>query len=763
MMGKDNHGIRLALAGNPNCGKTTIFNAFTGSDQRVGNWPGVTVEKKEGRFSFDTISGSVIDLPGIYSLNPDSSDEVVSRKYLCSTDYDLVVNVVDASNLERNLYLTTQLREMDIPVVVVLNKGDLARKNGYTVNTEELARALDASVIPISAVVEEDLESLEKELERILSTRNRLDGRFAVSYPAAVEQFVKSFTVPAAASEEERHIGKRALALSLLERDPVVSAMLSRHGLDMTTLEEDIQAVEKACGDDLDIILAESRYARIAELQGAIVNTGMQEKKFDLDKVIMHRFWGVPIFFGVMYLMFVITMTLGGAFIDFFDIFAGTIFVDGFGTLLTSVGSPDWLTTFLAGGIGGGIQTIATFIPPIFFMFLMLGILEDSGYMARAAFVMDRFMRFVGLPGKAFIPMLVGFGCTVPAIMATRTLENKRDRFLAIFMTPFMSCGARLPVYALFAAAFFGARAGSVVFSIYMVGIILAILTGLLLKSTLFKGDFSPFIMELPEYNRPHLLKSVKYGWDRLKIFMVRAGKVIVIVVVILTVLGSVGTDGSFGNDNTDDSLLSVIGKGITPIFTPMGVREENWPATVGLFTGIFAKEAVVGTLNTLYSAGEEPAEAFEFFPSLWSAFTVLGENLLGVLSGVADPLGLGIVEGDEANVAASVEADAVVFQRLRENFTPVSGYAYMLFILIYFPCVAVLGAVFREAGSFYGTLQATYLTLLAWIVSVLFYQIGEGHSPVWISTAVAIALGIFLSLKLLGRREKKILASSYL
>ncbi len=757
--------MRLVLVGNPNCGKTTIFNAITGSNQRVGNWPGVTVERKEGEFSFSHVEGTIIDLPGIYSLNPDSEDEMVSRKYLCSDDYDLMINVVDASNLERNLYLTTQLKEMNIPLVVILNKEDVAKKQGFTIDNEALSKALETPVLSVSAVDPHDLKELANRLDSLLLSEADHTCDSMIAYPEDIERFISDYDLPKQASTFENLLGKRSIVLSLLEHDPIVTMLMIEQGMELEVLEAHIKQIEESCGEDLDIILAESRYSAINRWQKDVIKKDDQRKRFNLDTILMHRIWGVPIFFGVMYLVFFITMTVGGAFIDFFDIFAGTIFVDGFGTLLNSIGSPQWLTAFLAGGIGGGIQTISTFIPMIFFMFLMLGIIEDSGYMGRAAFVMDRFMRVVGLPGKAFIPMLVGFGCTVPAILATRTLESKRDRFLAIFMTPFMSCGARLPVYALFAAAFFGTRSGLVVFSIYMVGILLAIGTGLLLKSTLFQGSFSPFIMELPGYNRPHLGKVVKYGWDRLKIFLLQAGKVIMIVVMVLTLLNSIGIDGSFGNEDSENSILSYIGKKITPIFTPMGIREENWPATVGLFTGIFAKESVVGTLNSLYLAeeGNIVTEDFEFFPSLWSAFTTLGENLAGIFTNVSDPLGFGIIDSDTAVVAASVEADPLIFQRLRENFTPVSAYAYLLFILIYMPCVAALGAIFREAGTFYGILQTVYLSLLAWIVSVLFYQIGEGHSLFWIAVAMGIAGMIVVSLKLIGRRDQKIVASTFL
>jgi ferrous iron transport protein B len=757
----------IAIAGNPNCGKTTIFNALTGSDQRVGNWPGVTVEKKSGKFTFPHVSGEVIDLPGIYSLSPDSEDEIVARRFLASAEYDVVINVIDASNLVRNLYLTTQLREMDIPMIIVINKQDLAAKHGLNIDAEKMSKGLGAPVISISAVDEHDIARLKKELSRYLVQDTLINTPFSVSYGEAIERFIASGLVSNDALGALGRMGQRSASIALLEDDPIVIEMICSRGVSKDEILQRREEVYKAVGDDLDIILAERRYAAIDALEHTASSDTSGKKGFDLDRIVMHRYLGVPVFFAMMYLVFMVTITLGGAFIDFFDILFGALFVDGFGALLSLIQAPEWVITFLAGGVGGGIQTIATFIPIIFFMFLMLGILEDSGYMARAAFVMDRFMRFVGLPGKAFVPMLVGFGCTVPAIMATRTLDSRRDRFLAIFMVPFMSCGARLPVYALFAAAFFSTHAGLVVFSIYMAGILLSIMTGMILKRTLFKGEFSPFIMELPEYHIPKLRKVMKYSWDRLTLFMFRAGKVIIVVVCVLTLLGSFGTDGSFGNEDSQNSVLAAIGKTITPIFGPMGITEENWPATVGLFTGIFAKEAVVGTLNSLYLASdggvEEDTEPFSLSGEILAAFSSIGENLAGIAGGLADPLGFGILGAEEQETAEEVGADSQLFGILRAMFTPAAAYAYLLFILIYFPCVAALGAVFREAGRFYGILLASYLTILAWVVSVFVYQIAEGHSPLWITVSVGISALIYLSLILLGKREDKMEAALFL
>jgi len=473
-----------------------------------------------------------------------------------------------------------------------------------------------------------------------------------------------------------------------------------------------------------------------------------------------------------MYLMFIWTINLGGAFIDFFDIFFGTIFVDGFGALLGAVGSPEWLTTVLAGGIGGGIQTMATFIPPIGFMFIALSFLEDSGYMARAAFVMDRFMRFIGLPGKSFIPMLVGFGCNVPAIMATRTLESQRDRILTIMMNPFMSCGARLPVYALFAAAFFPAGGQNMVFSLYLIGIGFAVLTGLLLKNTLLKGEVTPFVMELPPYHMPTVKGVLLRAWERLKSFMFRAGRLLMPVFVILSLLNSMGTDGTFGNENSDKSVLSKIGKGISPVFAPMGITEENWPATVGIFTGIFAKEAVVGTLDSIYtqigmaetseSGAEE--ESFDFWGGIKEAFATIPANLMDLGGALLDPLGISVGDVSSVETAAEeLEVSTGTFGAMVRLFDGrIGAFAYLLFILLYFPCVAAIAAVYRETNLSWTVFAGAWTTILAYAAATGFYQAATfARHPVgslaWLAGEALFFAAVIVLLRQIGRKETRL------
>ncbi|MCK5736879.1 MAG: ferrous iron transport protein B, partial [Spirochaetaceae bacterium] len=510
-------------------------------------------------------------------------------------------------------------------------------------------------------------------------------------------------------------------------------------------------------GDTPDIVIAETKYELITSIADLCTKKKKSSKAISerIDQVVLNKWLGVPAFLAVIFMMFWVVTRIGGAFIDFFDILFGSIFVEGFGFLLERIGSPQWLIVLLANGVGVGIQTVATFIPIIFTMFFMLSIIEDSGYMARASFVMDRFMRMIGLPGKAFVPMLVGFGCTVPAIMATRTLENKKDRYLTVFMAPFMSCGARLPVYALFGAAFFGRMSGVMVVSLYLFGILMAAVTGFLLKNTLFKGEATHFAMELPPYHAPRIRTIMMRTWSRLKDFITKAGQVIIIAVLILSFFNSLGTDGSFGNEDKHNSVLAEISRTITPIFTPMGVEKENWPATVGLITGIFAKEAIVGTINSLYGQmaleeasknvgdANEGNERFVFLASL-------GEAIKSIPRALSEVFG-------KTDTADHTDTKAGTFAAMRSSFGNdwARAYAYLLFVLIYVPCIAAMGAMIREIGPKFGALAIVYLTVLAWSVATLFYQITRGHNLLLMLLSVGLVLIFIPIFNLVSGRKK--------
>lgn len=690
---------RIAIAGVPNSGKTTLFNSLTGARQKVGNWPGVTVEKIEGSFPLRDTRVELVDLPGTYDLSPDTEDQKVAERVIRSGEYDLIVNVIDATNLSRNLYLTMDLLERTNQIIVLLNMLDVAEKEGIKIDIDRLSEDLGVPVIPVIAV---NKGSVRKAVEQI---------------EEAIEH--------------------------LPEHDSHVST------------QEVMDTVQK--------------YSNIDEIYGRVARE-IKDRSTNftnrVDNLVMNRFAAVPIFMASMFVTFWFAIGLGSVFIDFFDIIGGLLFVDIPGALLSSMGSPEWLIVMIAGGIGVGCQTVATFIPVVFFMFLALAILEDLGYMARVGVVADRFMRKIGLPGSAFIPMIVGFGCTVPAVMAARTLSNRRDRFMTIFMAPFMSCGARLPVYALFCAALFGAYSGLAVFLIYLVGLFMAILTGYFLKNTLFRGTPSNFVMDLPLYHAPRLGAVFKNAWLRLRSFIKRAGVIVVSAVFVLSVLNSIGFERgtlTFGNEDSSSSILAYVGKAASPVFEPIGIAEDNWPASVALFTGLFAKEAIVGTINALYAANdmtgqqaevEKQVQRLDIGAAVTGAFTSVGEGLASLI-GSLDLLGLGIVTEDQQTIAEEIGTDTSVYKHIAANFTIFSAFAYLLFVLMYFPCLAVIGAARQEMGGYYAVVMAVYSTLLAWSVATFFYQVTEGHNLFYLLVSLVVLVGIYGWLHMLGKKEQ--------
>jgi len=761
--------LRIAVAGNPNCGKTTLFNELTGSRQMVGNWPGVTVDRKTGFYSFSGHDFELVDIPGIYALSALSTDERVARDYILSEDYDLIINVVDAANIVRNLYLTTQLLEMRVPMIVVMNKMDVAKARQIKIDTEELAARLGVPVVPIAASKRSGLTLLKKTIHQC-AEQNPV-SKADVIYPVEIQEAAATLTDQVRTLAAEKRLRADWLAMKLLEDDPEFVGILDAETA--AELEIQQQRITRQLDDDADIAIADARYGFIHWLtEDAVSHTTRIGKTLTdkIDKVVLNRVLGLPIFFLMMYLTFMFTINIGGAFIDFFDIAFGAIFVDGVAELLGHINAPAWLIGIVATGIGGGIQTMATFIPPIGFMFLALAFLEGSGYMARAAFVMDRFMRMLGLPGKSFVPLLVGFGCNVPAIMATRTLENQRDRTLTIMMNPFMSCGARLPVYALFAAAFFPVGGQNIVFLLYLAGIGFAVLTGLLLKHTLLKGKITPFVMELPPYHVPTVKSVLLRTWDRLKSFLLKASRILIPMVAILALLNTMSIDGSIGHDDSKDSLLSSASRTLTPIFAPMGIKQENWPATVGIFTGIFAKEAVVGTLDAIYLQNELQeelaagggAEEYDLSASLLEALKTIPENLAGVVDTLFDPLGLNI--GDTSSIEIAAEAQAVsagTFGAMGRLFDgKIGAVAYMLFILMYFPCVAAMAAVYRETNLRWTAFIAAWTTGLAYASATCFYQLATfarnpGFTAAWLAGCALLFVVVILVMRSMGKESR--------
>jgi len=747
------HELKIALVGNPNAGKTTLFNKLTGSHQSTGNWPGVTVAKKQGYFKHSGKTIHVTDLPGTYSLDysDTSADEFIARKYCLECPDNVFINILDASTLERGLYLTLQLLELGIPTIVYLNMMDIAKKRGMTVDVADLSDQLACPVIPLSL---KNGEYNSAQLQnQIVKESAQLDAfeALTITYNEHIETALQSI-------QKEKKCNRSQALITLQKNDSDLTQLL-------------ISDIEKNTGEELDFLLAEMRFEKATELAKSIVSEQGKVSRTRSDKIdnfVLSNWLGVPIFLAMMYLLFTFSINIGGAFIDFFDLSAQAFFVDGLSAVLDKIGAPLWLTTILANGIGGGIQVVATFIPIIGALFLFLTVLEESGYMARAAFVMDHFMRKLGISGKAFVPLIVGFGCNVPGIMATRTLDNKRERIITVLMSPFMSCGARLAVYALFAAAFFPIGGQNIVFLLYLIGILFAIMTGLILRKTLLKGEAEDFFMELPNYQIPSVSSVLKNTWGKLKGFILGAGKIIIVVVALINVANSLGTDFSFGNDNSEKSVLSAAARTVTPIFKPMGIEEDNWPATVGIITGLLAKEVVVGTLDALYSRIDQPAtdgndevESYSLSISLKEALQTIPENLLAVADNLLDPLGLSIVAeiSDEQKAAEAQAVNVSTFGAMHKRFDgKIGAFAYLLFILLYFPCVAATGAMYRETGKGWTLLGVSWSTGLAYASAVIFYQAATFiehplQSSLWIGILLAILAITIYTFKIVGNK----------
>ncbi|MEH6551578.1 MAG: Fe(2+) transporter permease subunit FeoB [Pseudomonadales bacterium] len=758
--------FRIALIGNPNSGKTTLFNALTGSHQKVGNWPGVTVEKKSGFFSHADHDFELIDLPGTYSLHisyeDDSLDQQIAQKFILEGGVDLIVNIVDATSLERGLYLTTQLMDAEVPIVIALNMMDVADKQGIHIDPYALSDSIGCPVVPLIASRGEGSGTLVDLVHSQLGKQQKithapvLSADLASSLAAIKDVVEGDITVD------------RFTATALLERDDrILETLTEEKRVAVLNILDGLQSrLDTSTSDEL--IAARYRWistvTKDAVSHNKITRATLTE---NLDRIFLNRIMAFPLFLMVMYTMFMFTINFGGAFIDFFDIAAGAIFVELPRTVFTSLGLPAWLVAVLTDGLGGGIKLVASFIPVIGTLFLFQTFLEDSGYMARVAFILDRVMRVIGLPGKSFVPLVVGFGCNVPAVMSARTMDSQQDRLLVAIMAPFMSCGARLTVYTLFAAAFFPSNGQNVVFALYIIGILLAVGSGLLVRRQLMNKMASSFVMELPNYHIPTVKGLIIHTWHKLKGFILRAGKAIVLVVIVLNVVNSLGTDGSFGNSNTENSALSAIGKSITPVFSPMGIKEENWPATVGIFSGIFAKEVVVGTLDALYGSmirdeqGIEPVGSFS--EQIGEAFATIPDNLADLAGSFADPLGIGIGDlSDQSLAAADQEVEVSTLTLMGELFDGQWGaFSYLLFVLLYMPCVATIGALYKEAGPFWAFFSTSWNTLLAYSLAVICYQSGQlqAHpqsAGLWITAMLASLVVGAIALLQLGKQQAK-------
>lgn len=675
--------IKIALAGNPNCGKTTLFNALTGANQFVGNWPGVTVEKKEGKLKGhkDIV---ITDLPGIYSLSPYTLEEVVARNYLIGERPDAILNIIDGTNLERNLYLTTQLVELGIPVVIAVNMMDVVRKNGDKINIEQLSKELGCAVCEISALKGTGIkEAAEKAVAAAKAKENTVPQHsFCGCVEHAIAHIEEAFlhNVP----EEQQ----RWYAIKIFERDDKVLEQLSIPEDVKNHIEEDIASAEKEMDDDAESIITNERYIYISSIiKGCYKkkNKGGLTVSDKIDKIVTNRFLALPIFAVVMFIVYYVSVTTVGGWVT--DWTNDGLFGEEswsiptlLGNLLDKLNCADWLYGLIIDGIVGGVGAVLGFVPQMLVLFIFLGFLEACGYMARVAFVMDRIFRKFGLSGKSFIPMLIGTGCGIPGIMASRTIENERDRRMTITTTTFIPCGAKLPIIGLIAGALFD-NSGLVSASAYFVGIAAIIISGIMLKKTkIFAGDPAPFVMELPAYHLPTVGNVLRSMWERGWSFIKKAGTVILLSAIILWFLQSFGWENGFGMvENLDNSVLAKIGKGFAWIFAPLGWGD--WKAAVATVTGLIAKENVVATFGQLFHfAGEE-----------------LSEN------------------GDE------------IWNEVSTYFTALSAYSFLVFNLLCAPCFAAMGAIKREMNSAKWTLFAIgYQCVFAYAVSLIIYQVGS-------------------------------------
>lgn len=738
----------IAIIGNPNCGKTTLFNSLTGAQQKVGNWPGVTVTKKTGHYEYQGRDIDVVDLPGVYSLNVPSDDsaidELIACQYIVSQEADLYINIIDAANLKRNLYLTLQLLEMRVPVIVAVNMCDVAKQRKIDIDLKALSEQLGCPVVPLVCHKGQGVRVLKREINEFQSDAQRY---LFQTFPPHIEQELKTLEdeMHTRADQLPSNLPARWLATRLLEGDALTKRLLPA---DVVSQCDEAQH---------DLAIAEARYAAI----DTVLKQTVKETKAlphtvtgIVDHVVMHRWFGIPMFLFIMYLMFEMSMNVGSLLVPLFDVSSTTIFIDGVHYLGQLWHWPVWLIAMLSQGVGLGINTILSFIPQIGLLFLCLAVLEDSGYMARAAFVMDRFMQAVGLPGKSFVPLIVGFGCNVPSIMATRGLDQRRDRILTSMMAPFMSCGARLAIFVVFGAAFFPNHAGAMVFLLYIIGIAVAILTGFLLKHTILRGETTPFLLEMPVYHRPHLKTILFLTWHRLKGFVMRAGRYIIPICVIIGTLNVITVDGKLDLNGSHNSVMASLGRKLSPALAPMGVQRENWPAAVGLITGTLAKEVVVGTLNTLYSPPVQSNATTLQNYSLWGG---LKTAVSDTVTGFADIFSARQINPFTANEADHSLSRSAMGTMVHAFVTPAAAFAYLLFVLLYIPCVSTMAVLAREIGKGWSWFAIGWSLLIAYSAGTLYYQIASlsVHPLVALSWIAAVigTNGIFLNvLRRFGR-----------
>jgi ferrous iron transport protein B len=715
----------VALAGNPNAGKSTIFNLLTGLRQHVGNWPGKTVEKKEGVCRHDGVTLKIVDLPGTYSLTAYSPEELIARNFIIAEHPDVVVNVVDATNLERNLYLTVQILEMGVPVVLALNMADDLDRQQMQIDAQALSEFLGGiPVVRTAANRGEGIRELRDQIAQ--AARERRAASFRVDYGREFEDEIAR--LEAAFDRNGFDPGRytpRWLAVKLLEQDADVLAhvRLKPGGGQILALAADRAGyLQGFHGDDADLLAADRRYGFI----NGVVRQVLQRPLIDrltlterVDNVVTHKWLGLPVFFLVMYLMFRLVIDVSAPFLDWTDSLINEHIAGWISALLRWSAAPAWLHSLAVDGVVAGVGGVLVFVPGLLMLYFFLALLEDSGYMSRAAFVTDRFMRVVGLHGKSFIPMILGFGCAVPAVYATRTLSSRRDRILTTLLVPLMSCSARLPVYVVFGLAFFGSRAGTVIWTLYALGILVAMLAGMVFTRTLLKPDASSaFVLELPPYRQPSLKSVTIHMWENTREFVKKAGTVIFAFSIVMWLLLNL----PWGVADQRQSYFGRVSSLAAPAFAPLGFG--TWETAGSLVTGFIAKEIVVSTMSQIY-LGEESPEADE-------GPAPFGEQVVDILAGFATAaldsgrILLSILPGVELVGEDDEPHSTALSLALQQRYSPLNALAFLVFVLLYVPCVATLGVIRQEFGTSWAVVSAVYQTSVAWLAGMLVYQGGR-------------------------------------
>lgn len=720
-----NEYFTVAVAGNPNSGKSTLINAIAGTRLHVGNWPGVTVEKKEALFEFEGKKIKLVDLPGTYSLSPYTQEEIVARDYLVHEKPDVIINVVDATNLERNLYLTVQMMELGIPIVMALNIYDEAEKKGYKIDSGAIEKMLGVTVVRTVATRSIGLDELIKAVilsagNKSLQAPNRLNYGQDLEAPARVieEHLIRDHSTVAA------RYPLRWLAYKLMEGD---QRILEETGLDENgLLGETLRHLRAAHGEDIESLMTDARYAQASGLTREVM-TRPDVRKMEItekiDKVVLNRYLGIPIFFAAMWLVFKLTFDMSAPFADWLDSMTAGPITRRVEAIIGFIHAPVWMLSLITDGVIAGVGSVLVFVPVIFAMMFFITFLEGSGYMSRAAFVMDRAMHAIGLHGKSFIPMLLGFGCNVPAIYATRTLENPKDKALTALLIPLMSCGARLPVYVVFIGAFFTSNAGTVLWSLYVLGIVLAVVMGVIFRRTLFRGEAPMFIMELPPYRMPSFKSLMIHTWEKGKHFLIKAGTYILAVSILVWFLLNL----PWGVEQKKDSYLGRAGQVIAPVLEPLGFG--TWEASASLISGLIAKEIVVGTMGEIYAPASDEAGKEGSAPTLTEDLkeivTSFGGAVKESIGNVVSTVGISTMSAEES--AEETTGRASLREAIKGQFTPLSAYAFIVFVLLYMPCVIVAVAMWHEFGTWkWFGIAFAYQSVLAWGVAFTIYQGGR-------------------------------------